>query len=53
MYAEIEEVSSKICSAWEIDFLESIRVRVESWTLTENQQKVLKRIYEKACKSDY
>ena len=53
MYEEIMEVSDKICSEWEIDFLESIKPRVEGGMLSLKQQDVLTRIYKKACDSRY
>lgn len=53
MYDEIMEVSDEICSAWEIEFLESIEGRVRRGLLTDKQKAVLERIYDKACKSPY
>ncbi len=54
MLEEIMEVSDKICSPWEIDFLESIQRQVsQGRTLSDKQAAVLERIYKKACESAY
>ena len=54
MYDEIMEISDRICSEWEIDFLESIGPRLEhTGQISDKQRDVLERIYDKACKSAY
>lgn len=54
MYDEIMEISDKICTPWEIDFLTSIGSRLKHvGSLSSAQQDVLERIYDKACKSAY
>ncbi len=48
---EIAEISEKICTPWEQDFIESLL----EWEgdFTDKQRDVLSRIYEKACRSPY
>ena len=54
MYDEIMEVSDKICSPWEIDFMESLGSCLENGrAISDKQRAVLERIYDKACRSDY
>ena len=54
LFQEVDEVSDEICSAWEIDFLESIGGRLSRGIhLTDPQRETLQRIYDKACKSAY
>ena len=54
LYDEITEISDEICSAWEIDFLESIGQRLgQGCELSPAQRAVLERIYAKACASAY
>jgi hypothetical protein len=53
MYQEIVEVSDKVCSVWEIDFLDSIEPRILRETLSDKQKAILERIYDKVCKSHF
>jgi len=54
MYDEIIEVSDKICTEWEIDFLESIGPHLKHvGAISDKQRAVLERIYAKACRSPY
>ena len=54
MIEEINDISEKICTEWEYDFMESITEQFDSrGTLTEKQQEILEKIYKKACESPY
>lgn len=48
---EITEIVEKICSEWEMEFLESM----EEWKgeYTEKQKAVIDRLYQRACESPY
>jgi len=49
---EIMEIADEILTEWERDFMESISQR-DPDSLTEKQQNVLDKIYDKACRSPY
>lgn len=54
MVREIEEVMDKVCTEWEIEFIESIKGKVLAGAvLTEKQQDKLLAIYHKVCRSPY
>lgn len=56
MVEESLEVADKVCTVWEIDFLESLQSRFElnpDHELTEKQADTLADIYAKVCRSPY
>lgn len=54
MIEEINEVAEEICTEWEYEFMESISEQYEErGSLSDKQEEVLERIYEKACNSPY
>ena len=51
MLKEISEVASKVCSAWECSYIQSM----QEWkgAFTTKQKKIIEEIYEKVCDSPY
>jgi len=49
---EIYEVREEVLTEWEIGFIENVRGRPEI-SLSEKQIEIIKKLYEKVCKSPY
>lgn len=49
---EIMEVRDDLCNEWEYEFIQSIAEQLDiNLTLSEKQEEIVWRIYEKACNS--
>ncbi len=56
MVEESLEVANKVCTAWEVEFLESLQERFETnpdYELSQKQTNTLVDIYDKVCRSPY
>lgn len=56
MVEESLEVADKVCTAWEVEFLESLQERFEAnpdYELSQKQTNTLVDIYDKVCRSPY
>ncbi len=54
MIEEIVEVQDDLCTAWEWEFISDMSDKAErKETFSDKQEEVIRRIYRKACRSEY